>query len=563
MANDEVVVDMPASDNGGDAVQPPYQDGTMPDNEICRVDLQTDGAPVLGVSDPVQMNGKMATNNFAELVQHTRDAFFSGKTRPLEFRIKQLKLLHKMLEENTGEINSALSADLRRSKFENTVLEIDYCVNDIKSTLMHIKEWAATEKPPKDLVNILDSVEIHKDPYGVVLIIGAWNYPLQLCIVPMMSAMAAGNCVILKPSEVSQSTAALLSRLIPKYLDNECYHVVLGGVPETTELLKQRFDYIFYTGSTNVGRIVREAANKYLTPVTLELGGKSPVYIDSTADIEVTAKRILWGKFINVGQTCIAPDYVLCNSEVQSKFVKHAEKLIKEWYGENPKESNDLCRIVSTNHFNRLVTFLSGNGKVAIGGDTDAREKYISPTILVDVKPSDPVMKEEIFGPILPIVNVSSAYEAINFINEREKPLALYLFGKDMETIKQITENTSSGGVLVNDSMLHASVDALPFGGVGSSGMGAYHGKESYDTFVHRKGCLVKDFNPIGEKLASCRYPPYSDRKLSILKLLLAKRPDIPGVRFLPHVIMFGLGILATIGFRAAMKEHGGPEQQS
>ncbi|XP_043490906.1 aldehyde dehydrogenase, dimeric NADP-preferring isoform X5 [Polistes fuscatus] len=501
-----------------------------------------------------QMNGKMMTANYADIVQSMRDTYFSGKTRPLTWRIKQLRQMIRMMEECTPKFLSALATDLGRSKFESTILEINFTIQDVKHAIYNIKDWAAVEKPAKAMVNILDGVEIQKDPYGVVLIIGAWNYPVQLVLAPLIGAIAAGNCVIIKPSEIAQATANLLAEIIPKYLDTECYRVIIGGVAETTELLKQRFDYIFYTGSTNVGKIVREASNKYLTPVTLELGGKSPVYIDNSADICIAAKRILWGKFINVGQTCIAPDYVLCSKEVQNKFLEEARKILKEWYGDNPKESTDFCRIINENHLQRLKNYLSGNGKVAIGGDYDLAEKYISPTVLIDVRPTDPVMQDEIFGPILPIINVDNAYEAIRFINSRDAPLVLYIFSKDKGVQNLIINQTNSGSVCVNDTLSQYCVDTLPFGGVGNSGMGAYHGKYSFDTFVHKKGCLIKNFNIIGEKLASCRYPPYTDRKLSLLQMLVAKRPDIPGIKYLPHLIMFGLGVLATFGVKAALK---------
>nr|XP_050854222.1 aldehyde dehydrogenase, dimeric NADP-preferring isoform X2 [Vespula vulgaris] len=528
------------------------------DEDVCRIDLQT---AVIEISDSPQINGKTMAVNYADIVQSTRDTFFSGKTRPLEWRIKQLKQMLRMLEECTPEIISALAADLRRSKFESMILEIDYTKQEIKHMLYNIKEFSAPEKPSKAIINILDGVEIRKDPYGVVLVIGAWNYPLQLAMAPMIGAIAAGNCVILKPSEIAQATANLLAEIIPKYLDTESYHVIIGGISETTELLKQRFDYIFYTGSTNVGKIVREAANKFLTPVTLELGGKSPVYIDSTANIQIAAKRVLWGKYINAGQTCIAPDYILCSTEVQNKFVTEAKKILKEWYGENPKESPDFCRIINENHFHRIKNYLLDSEKIAVGGDCDSTEKYISPTILIDVKPTDKIMQDEIFGPILPIVNVDNAYEAIRFINSREKPLALYIFSGNKGNVSMILNNTSSGGVCVNDTMLHVAVETLPFGGVGNSGMGAYHGKYTYDTFVHKKGCLIKDFNIIGEKLAACRYPPYNDTKLSMLISMVAKRPDVPGVKYIPYLILFGLGVVATIGFKAAMKDFSQEDQ--
>ncbi|XP_025270977.1 aldehyde dehydrogenase, dimeric NADP-preferring isoform X2 [Camponotus floridanus] len=518
-------------------------------SDDCRINMQE---VVINVSELT--NGKQVSENYADVNQRLRDAFNRGKSKPIEWRIKQLKQILRMITETSSDIIAALASDLHRSKFETYALEIDYITQEIKYMLMHIKEWSATEKPSKGLSNLFDSVEIRKDPYGVVLVIGAWNYPLQLSLLPMIGAMAAGNCVILKPSEVAMATAKYLYETIPKYLDMECCHVILGGVQETTELLNQRFDYIFYTGSSMIGKIVRNAANKYLTPVTLELGGKSPVYIDNTVDMAMAAKRILWGKCINVGQTCIAPDYILCTTEVQNKLVEEIKKILKEWYGENAQESPDLARIITDRHYQRLVSYLSGNGKIAVGGDTNPTERYISPTVLVDVKATDPIMQNEIFGPILPIINIDNAYEAIEFINKREKPLTLYLFSQDKGTISVIINNTSSGGVLVNDVILHAAVETLPFGGVGNSGIGAYHGKYTYDTFTHKKGCLIRNYNKFAEILGKNRFSPYSDKKLMLLRHLLERRPGIPGAKYLPYVLMFGLGVLVTIGLKAAFK---------
>ncbi|CAL7939604.1 unnamed protein product [Xylocopa violacea] len=517
--------------------------------EECRIDMQSELSDNM---DTTQTNGKMTTD-YASLVEHARNAFLSGKTRPLEWRLKQLKQMQLMLHECKQDIVSAFASDLHRSKFETIALDLLTLEAELKAFIKNLKEWSADEKPSKSLVNILDKVHIKKDPYGVVLIISPWNYPLQLCIIPLLGAIAAGNCAIVKPSELSPATSKLIAEIVPKYLDQDCVHVVLGGISETTALLKQRYDYIFFTGSTSVGKIVHEAANKFLTPVTLELGGKSPVYIDNTADLEVTVKRVMWGKCINMGQTCIAPDYVLCTPEIQDKFIQKAKEILKEWYGDNIKESRDLARIVSEKHYQRLVKYLS-NGKIAVGGICDANDKFISPTILVDVKPTDPVMQDEIFGPILPFVNVNNAYEAINFINNREKPLALYIFSTDEKTTTLILDNTKSGGVCVNDVMMHGTVDTIPFGGVGYSGMGAYHGKYTYETFVHKKGCLIKDFNRLSEKIGSSRYPPYSDKKLSILELLFVKRPDIPNLKYASYLLTFGLGILAAFGISAMMK---------
>ncbi|XP_077270459.1 aldehyde dehydrogenase type III isoform X7 [Temnothorax americanus] len=503
-----------------------------------------------------QTNDKQMPINYPELVQQSRDAFNSGKTRPLEWRIKQIKQLMRMLTENSSEIVAALASDLHRCKFETFVLEVDYTIQEIKYMLMNIKEWSATEKPPKGLANFFDAVEIRKDPYGVVLVMGAWNYPVQLNLLPMMGAIAAGNCVIVKPSEIATATAKYLYETIPKYLDTDCCRVIMGGVSETTELLKQRFDYIFYTGSSTIGKLVRKAANEFLTPVTLELGGKSPVYIDNTVDMAMAAKRILWGKCVNVGQTCIAPDYMLCTPEVQSKFIEEAKKILQEWYGDNPRENPDLARIITDKHYQRLVNYINDKTKIAIGGDVNPAEKFIAPTILTDVKSTDSIMQEEIFGPILPIINVNNAYEAINFINSREKPLALYIFSQDKETLSLIINNTSSGNVLANDVILHAAVETLPFGGVGYSGMGAYHGKFTFDTFTHKKGCLIRNYNKIAEILSKSRFPPYSDANLKILRRLLERRPSLPIIKYLPYILMFGLGVLATVGFTAAMKDN-------
>ncbi|XP_011648069.1 aldehyde dehydrogenase, dimeric NADP-preferring isoform X2 [Pogonomyrmex barbatus] len=522
------------------------------ESDVCRIDMQT---AVSAVSELPQTYEKPAPVNYVELVQHSRDAFNSGKTRPIEWRIKQLKQVLRMLSECTSEIIAALASDLHRCKFETCALEIDYTIQEINYVLMNIKQWAATEKPTKSLANFFDKVEIRKDPYGVVLIMGAWNYPLQLNILPMIGAIAAGNCVIVKPSEIAGATAKFLYETIPKYLDTDCCRVIMGGISETTELLKQRFDYIFYTGSSAIGKIVRKAANEFLTPVTLELGGKSPVYLDNTVDITMATKRILWGKCINVGQTCIAPDYLLCTPEVQNKFVEEAKKILQEFYGDNPRESPDLARIITDKHYQRLVNYLSDKSKIAVGGNVNPVEKFISPTILVDVKPTDPIMQDEIFGPILPIINVNNAYEAIKFINSREKPLALYIFSQKEETVSLIINNTSSGAVLVNDTVLHATVETIPFGGIGYSGMGAYHGKYTFDTFTHNKGCLIRNYNKLAEIIAKARFPPYSEKNLIMLQQLIKKRPALFGIKYLPYLLVFGLGILVTLGFKAAMKE--------
>ncbi|KAJ1530499.1 hypothetical protein ONE63_005397 [Megalurothrips usitatus] len=490
--------------------------------------------------------------DYGAIVQRARDAFSTGRTLSYEFRMKQLKNLLRLFEENELDLIAALEADLRKSKMESCILELEICKNEIRQTMISLKDWMKPEKPEKTFVNMLDEVGIYKDPYGVVLVMGAWNYPVQLTLVPVVGAVAAGNCVVIKPSEIATASAKLIGELVPKYLDQECFPVILGGIPETTELLKQKFDYIFYTGSTTVGKIVRAAANEHLTPVTLELGGKSPVYLDNSVNLNIAVKRIIWGKLVNAGQTCIAPDYILCTRETQEKFVAKAKEVLKEFYGPNPKSSPDLCRIVSDRQFQRLREYLKC-GKVAVGGEVDASERYIAPTILVDVQPSDRVMQEEIFGPILPIYNVDNAYEAIKFINSRDKPLALYIFSENRKETDLLIRNTSSGGVGVNDILFHAAAEGLPFGGVGCSGMGAYHGKFTFDTFTHHKGTLIKDFNIIGESLAAGRYPPYSEKGLTFLRTLMKKRRGI-SLSFLQYGAVFGLGMLAMWGISALQK---------
>nr|QYV43141.1 FALDH1 [Colaphellus bowringi] len=476
-----------------------------------------------------------------EIVNDLRNTFQSGKTKPIGYRVKQLKSLERMLKENIEPIVQAVTDDLNKSKQETILMEIDFLLNEIKYTLMHIYEWSKPEKPSTTIANVLDSVYILHDPYGVVLVMGAWNYPLLLTLSPVIGAIAAGNCVVMKPSDLSPATSKFLATRAPEYLDVDSYRVYEGGIPETTELLKERFDYIFYTGSTTVGKIIQASAAEHLTPTTLELGGKSPVYLDRSADVYTAAKRILWGKCVNAGQTCIAPDYLLCSKEIQGEFVNASRKVLKEFFGNDPKSSPDYGRILSERHVQRLSGLLKG-ANVALGGEIDVATKYISPTILLDVKPTDPVMQEEIFGPILPIITVENAFDAINFINSREKPLALYIFSNYKRDVEQILSNTSAGGVTVNDTVMHLTVHSLPFGGVGSSGMGNYHGKYSYDTFTHKKGVLHKNLGVIGETLSSPRYPPYTKGKLTYLRLLLTPGLSLPG-KYLSHLVSFGFGV--------------------
>jgi len=439
--------------------------------------------------------------SYAEVVSSARQAFATGKTKSVEWRIKQLKGLMKMYEENDTVFYDALHKDLRRPKWESMAAEVENNKNDIIGTLREIKEWTADKHTKKNMATLMDKTIIRAEPFGVVLIIGSWNYPLHISLAPMHGAIAAGNCAVIKPSEISPHTAKAIEMLLPRYVDPDCFKVVLGGVEETTALLKERFDYIFYTGSTQVGRIIRDAANKHLTPCTLELGGKSPVFIGDDCNIDVATRRILWGKMINLGQTCIAPDYVLISKKMQGKFVEKVREVINEWFGENPAESPDLCRVVSDRHFDRLESLITtSTGNIIFGGKTVKKERFIELTLLADLSLEDRVMQEEIFGPILPIINVDSASEAIEFINNREKPLTLYLFTEDSHTQEEFISRTSSGGMAINETIMQMSVESLPFGGVGQSGMGAYHGKASFDTFTHYKSILIRDLGFIGEK---------------------------------------------------------------
>ncbi|KAG0730487.1 Fatty aldehyde dehydrogenase [Chionoecetes opilio] len=309
-------------------------------------------------------------------------------------------------------------------------------------------------------------------------------------------------------------------------------------------VLKERFDYIFYTGSPVVGKIVREAANKNLTPCTLELGGKSPVYIDDSVDMEVAVRRILWGKCINLGQTCIAPDYILCSKAVQGRFVEVARKVLEEWYGANPKASPDLCRVVNERHVDRLAEYLK-EGTVAVGGEVDKEQLYVAPSILTDVSPKSKVMTEEIFGPILPIVNVESAYEAIKYINSRDRPLTSYMFSTSSKQQQAFIEAVYSGSMCINDCVVHFSIHDLPFGGIGNSGMGNYHGKASYDTFTHRKSCLIRNYNKVAETIGKLRYPPYSEQNTKRLSMLL-KEFSLPSFKVVSYVLAFGLGVASV-----------------
>ncbi|MDJ0382331.1 aldehyde dehydrogenase family protein [Streptomyces sp. G-G2] len=430
----------------------------------------------------------------ADVVARLRATFATGHTKPLAWRTAQLKALRTLLTERGDDLAAALHADLGKSRKEAYRTEIDFTVREIDHTLEHLAEWLRPQPAP--VPERLSPAVAHTvlDPLGVVLVIAPWNYPVQLLLAPVVGALAAGNCVVAKPSELAPATSRTVADLLPRYLDTDALAVVEGAVPETTELLAQRFDHIFYTGNGQVGRIVMRAAAENLTPVTLELGGKSPAFVDRGTDLDVVAARLASTKFMNAGQTCVAPDYVLTDPETARKLERALADTLRGLYGDDPAASPDYGRIVNERHFDRLTGLLD-SGRTVVGGDHDRSERYIAPTVLAEVAPDSPVMREEIFGPILPVVEVAGLDEAIAFIRDRDKPLALYAFTESATTRDRLTSETSSGGLAFGLPVAHLTVSDLPFGGVGESGMGSYHGRYSLETFSHRKAVLDK---PLG-----------------------------------------------------------------
>jgi len=452
----------------------------------------------------------------SDIICQQRKFFNTGKTKDLSFRITQLKNLQKAVIDHEAAIIAALKADLHKSEFETYTTEIALCKKEINYALKQIANWTKPQKANIPLEQLPGFGRIYPEPLGVVLIISPWNYPFQLIIAPLVGAITAGNCAILKPSEIAAHTSKLLAEILPKYFDPAYIAVVEGGVEISQQLLAEKFDHIFFTGGTTIGRKVMEAAAKHLTPVTLELGGKSPCIVDADTNIEYTARRITWGKFINAGQTCVAPDYLLVEQSIKQELLDKIQKCIREFLGEQPATSPDYARIINQKHFNRLVEFLQ-YGETIIGGESNSSELYIAPTVLDRVSLESPVMQEEIFGPILPVLTFSNVTEAIAIVNQRPKPLALYLFSHNKKLQRRVLQSTSSGSVCINDTVMQFAVPGLPFGGVGNSGMGKYHGKASFDTFSHYKSVLNRSLI-LDVKL---RYAPYTKTKLQLLKRIL------------------------------------------
>jgi aldehyde dehydrogenase (NAD+) len=453
-------------------------------------------------------------SNVGSIIQNQREFFQTGKTKDVNFRIQQLKTLKQAIIEHQQSIVEALQGDLHKAEVETYITEISI-VKEIDYAIKHLHNWSKPKKAAVSWDFFSYSAKIYPEPLGVVLIIGPWNYPFQLIISPLIGAIAAGNCAIIKPSEIASHTSDVIAKMIAKHFDPAYITVVEGGVEASQKLLAEKFDHIFFTGGTAVGKIIMAAAAKYLTPVTLELGGKSPCIVDTDINLEHTVKRITWGKFINAGQTCIAPDYLLVNKTIKKDLIDGLEKSLKEFYGDNPANSPDYARIISQKHFERLVNFLK-DGKVIIGGENQPSERYIAPTVVDHVSLEDSVMQEEIFGPILPMIEYTDIAEAIALINSRPKPLALYLFSQNKNLQKRVLQETSSGGVCINDTVMQVGVSSLPFGGVGDSGIGNYHGKASFDTFSHNKSVLKNSF----WLDLKWRYAPYQG-KLPLIKKLL------------------------------------------
>jgi aldehyde dehydrogenase (NAD+) len=441
--------------------------------------------------------------------------FKSGRTKDLDFRLENLNRLKKGIIQNETAIGEALKKDLSKSSYESYLTEVGVALDEIRLTGRRLKSWAQPRRVKTPFYLWFASSRIYCEPYGSALIIAPWNYPFLLSISPLIGSIAAGNCNVLKPSEYAPHTAAILSEIMASHFDNRYVAVIEGGAHIGEALLKQRFDYIFFTGSVTVGKIVMSAAAKHLTPVTLELGGKSPCIVDQNVNMDPAARRIVFGKFINAGQTCIAPDYLLVHKSNKPKLLELIRKYLSRFYGEDPRKSPDYARIINMRHFNRLRAFLE-KGDVIIGGQNDPQDLYIAPTVITNLSWDDPVMQDEIFGPILPVLEFEDLSEVISILNSRPKPLALYVFSNRRENYQQVIDEVSFGTGCINDTVIHFANPHLPFGGVGSSGMGRYHGKASFDTFSHQKSVLKKSF--IFD--VPLRYPPYKN-KLSIIKKIL------------------------------------------
>jgi aldehyde dehydrogenase (NAD+) len=445
-----------------------------------------------------------------------QNAFFNtGQTKDAGFRKAQLDTLQKAVAGNRSKILDALQQDLSKSAYEGYLTEVGIVLDEIRFIKKHLFKWAKARKVRTHLFQFPGSSYIYAEPYGVSLIISPWNYPFQLVAGPLIGSMAAGNCSVVKPSEYAPHTARVFNEIISDNFDPNYIAVVEGETAVSQALLDENFDYIFFTGSVAVGKAVMQAAARHLTPVTLELGGKSPCIVDRDVNLDVTAKRICSGKFINAGQTCIAPDYLLVHQEIKTALLDRMKFFIRQFYGTDPQQNSDYPRIVNEKHFLRLAELMHA-GNIITGGQTDRRSLYIAPTIIDDIAWDDPIMQTEIFGPILPVLEYNNLSDAISRVKELPRPLALYYFSNNRQNGEKIIKDASFGGGCINDTLLHFANPHLPFGGTGSSGIGSYHGKKSFETFSHQKSILKRSFRLD----APLRYPPYGN-KLRILEKIM------------------------------------------
>ncbi|MHC4580394.1 MAG: aldehyde dehydrogenase [Planctomycetota bacterium] len=452
-------------------------------------------------------------------LERQRTFFRSGNTKSLKFRTKMLSRLRDAISHFEGHILEALRRDLNKPRVEGYAAEVHHCLAEISFALKNLKRWMRPRRVGGSKLFPLSRGCIVCEPLGTCLIISPWNYPFSLAILPLVASVAAGNCTVIKPSEISKNTETVIFEMISRYFDKEYISVIRGGAETSKELLKERFDYMFFTGGETVGKIVMKAAADNVTPVTLELGGKSPCIVDQDCNFRKAARRITWGKFLNAGQTCVAPDYLLVQENAKDRLITSIQECILEFYGENPQDSKDYGRIINVNHFDRLSELL-GQGKIVFGGKTDREGLYISPTLITDVPEDAKIMKEEIFGPLLPVLAFDRVSEAVDFVKRRPKPLALYVFSRDKDFQRTVLSETSSGGVCMNDTIIHLTAHRLPFGGVGNSGFGKYHGKAGFDTFSNQKSVLRQTLLFDVPR----RFPPTDEKSLKIMRTILKWR---------------------------------------
>lgn len=452
--------------------------------------------------------------NIGSLVAHQREYFESGATRPLTFRLEALRKLQQALQDNEELLGKAMKSDLNKSSFEAYMTETGIVLDEIRFHLKHLPRWVRTKTVRTPITQFHAKSFVVPEPYGVALIMSPWNYPLQLCLEPVVGAISGGNCAVIKPSAYAPATSRAIAKIISETFPPEYLAVVEGGREQNNALLEEVFDYIFFTGSVEVGKAVMEAASKNLTPVTLELGGKSPVIVDETANLRLAAKRIAFGKVLNAGQTCVEPDYLLIHQSAKDRFVEEYKKALREFFPEG--DMSEIPVIISEKHFRRVAGLLEGE-KAVIGGGIDESKRFIEPTVLTDITPDSPIMQEEVFGPILPMITYTGLDECIRFIRSRPKPLALYLFTENRSVEQKILDTCSFGGGCVNDTIIHLANPRMGFGGVGYSGMGSYHGKSSFDTFTHYRG-IVRKSTWIDLPI---RYHPYTEKNFKMIRRLM------------------------------------------